>query len=87
MRKTLLALMAVTSFVAINSATASARDPDYQYCIKGREWLSPVGDCSFTSLKQCQASASGRLATCDINPFFGRDRMTDNRHRRRTSMY
>jgi hypothetical protein len=79
MRKTLLALMAVTSFIAINLAPASASDPQYQYCIKGSQWLSPVGDCSFTTLQQCQATASGRLATCDVNPFS--PNMSDNRRR------
>ncbi|HAR27635.1 MAG TPA: hypothetical protein DCS46_25170, partial [Bradyrhizobium sp.] len=27
-------------------------------------------DCSFTSLPQCQATASGRSATCSVNPFY-----------------
>jgi hypothetical protein len=27
-------------------------------------------DCSFTSLPQCQATASGRAATCDPNPYY-----------------
>lgn len=86
MRKTLLALMAVTSFIAINAAPASASDPHYPYCIKGAQWLSPVGDCSFSTLQQCQASASGRLATCDVNPFY-HNGMNDGGHRKRASIY
>jgi hypothetical protein len=27
-------------------------------------------NCSFTSLAQCAASASGRSAQCDANPFY-----------------
>jgi hypothetical protein len=27
-------------------------------------------DCSYTSLAQCNASASGRAAQCSTNPFF-----------------
>jgi hypothetical protein len=27
-------------------------------------------DCSFTTLAQCAASASGRSAQCDANPFY-----------------
>jgi hypothetical protein len=79
MRKSLLALMALSSLIAINSTPAAARD--YPYCIKGREWLSPVGDCSFSSYQQCQASASGRLAYCDVNPFYNRTGMSDSRRR------
>ncbi|MFN5689198.1 DUF3551 domain-containing protein, partial [Bradyrhizobium sp.] len=32
----------------------------------GGEWI----DCSYTSLPQCRATASGRAAMCDLNPFF-----------------
>ena len=45
------------------------------YCIKGNDWLSPVGDCSFSSYRQCQASASGRRAYCERNPFASRAEM------------
>ena len=27
-------------------------------------------DCTYTSLSQCNASASGRAAQCDINPYY-----------------
>ena len=30
-------------------------------------------DCSFTSLPQCHASASGRSASCDLNPYYAFD--------------
>jgi len=31
----------------------------------------PVGDCSFDSYEQCQATSVGRRkAYCDVNPFF-----------------
>jgi len=32
----------------------------------GGEWY----DCSFTSLPQCRATAIGRAATCDLNPYY-----------------
>jgi hypothetical protein len=60
--------------IAIGSVTARAQtyDPRYPVCMKvydgidGGEWI----DCSYTSLPQCRASASGRAAMCDINPYF-----------------
>jgi hypothetical protein len=68
MRAALLALTAFATVLAINATPAAARD--YPYCIKGKDWLSPVGDCSFTSYQQCLATASGRFAWCDTNPFY-----------------
>ena len=47
---------------------AAARE--FPYCIKGCDFGAGAGDCSFSSLAQCQASASGRDATCAANPYF-----------------
>jgi hypothetical protein len=47
---------------------ASARD--LPYCIKGCDFGGGAGDCSFSSLAQCQATASGRDAYCATNPYF-----------------
>ena len=43
---------------------------DLPYCIKGCDFGGGAGDCSFSSLAQCQATASGRDATCASNPYF-----------------
>ena len=66
MRRTLLALSAI---VAASFATPAAAG-DLAYCIKGCDFGAGAGDCSFSSLAQCQASASGRDATCAANPYF-----------------
>jgi hypothetical protein len=29
-----------------------------------------IGESSYTSLPQCNASASGRYAQCEVNPYF-----------------
>ena len=52
----------------ILSAPAQARD--YPFCIKGKSYAGPRGDCSFDTYQQCLATASGRLAWCDTNPYF-----------------
>jgi len=70
MRNTMLALLAVAAAGALSlvaSGPASARD--YPYCVRGGGYGYP-GDCSYTSYAQCQASASGRRAYCDVNPLF-----------------
>ena len=84
MRAALLALMAIGTLSAIGTAPAEARD--YPYCIKGKQWLSPVGDCSFDTYAQCQATASGRFAYCDTNPFYNsRNEMRGESRRYRRS--
>jgi hypothetical protein len=70
MRNTILALMAVAAAGAATmagSGPAAARD--YPYCLRGGGY-GYTGDCSYTSYAQCQASASGRRAYCDVNPLF-----------------
>lgn len=65
--------LAAVSFVALSGpAKAQTYDPRYPVCMTlyngpfGGQWI----DCSYTSLPQCQASASGRAAMCSINPYF-----------------
>jgi hypothetical protein len=67
MRRALLALSAIC---AVSAATSGAAARDLPYCIKGCDFGAGAGDCSFSSLAQCQASASGRDATCAANPYF-----------------
>ena len=69
MRRAWLALMAagaVSAAVAMPAAAAGA----FPYCIKGCDFGAGAGDCSFSSLAQCQATASGRDASCAANPYF-----------------
>jgi hypothetical protein len=68
MRKTVLALMALSAACAIDAAPAVAGG--MPFCIKGCDFGGGAGDCSFSSYQQCQATASGRDATCAANPYF-----------------
>jgi hypothetical protein len=68
MRSVLLALMAACAASAITATPASA--DGLPYCIKGCDFGGSAGDCSFSSYQQCQATASGRDATCAPNPYF-----------------
>ncbi len=68
-----LALSALLLVLGSVSGPAQTYDPQYPVCMKvydgslgGGEWI----DCSYTSLPQCRASASGRAAMCDMNPYF-----------------
>jgi len=67
MRRAWLALMAAG---AVSVATPAAAAGEFPYCIKGCDFSAGAGDCSFSSLAQCQATASGRDASCAANPYF-----------------
>ncbi|QWG16458.1 DUF3551 domain-containing protein [Bradyrhizobium sediminis] len=70
MRKFFLAAVAVGTMVSIDMTPSPVQARDYLFCIKGDIYDSPVGDCSFDTYEQCLATASGRLAYCDVNPFY-----------------
>jgi hypothetical protein len=65
-------MLATGALLAAAPAYAQTYDPRYPVCMHvysrsgGGGWY----DCSFTSLPQCRATASGRAATCDVNPYY-----------------
>ncbi len=61
----LSAFLAIGAVSAVNPTPAAARD--YQFCAQGRGVGIP-GDCSYATYEQCQASASGRGLSCNVNP-------------------
>ena len=67
----ILAIGTVAAFAP--PSHAQTYDPNYPVCM---EVVSKDGgayiDCSFASMPQCQATASGRAAQCLINPYFAR---------------
>jgi hypothetical protein len=68
MRHAVWALLALGGIGAIDAAPAAARD--YPYCVRGCSFGSGLGDCSYATYEQCQATASGLAATCAPNPYF-----------------
>jgi hypothetical protein len=69
--------------VSIGPAAAQTFDPAYPVCL---HVYGPAVyyECRYTSLPQCNASASGRAAQCVINPYFARaeEPPAYRRHRR-----
>lgn len=73
-RASLALIVASGALLAAAPAQAQTFDPRYPVCMRvysganggGGEWY----DCSFTSIPQCRATASGRAATCDLNPYY-----------------
>jgi len=68
------AVMLASVVLATAPASAQTYDPKYPVCMTLAEWGGSRIDCSFTSIPQCKASAAGRSAQCDVNPFYGYDR-------------
>ena len=66
------ALIVVTVAAVLTGAPAQAQmyDPAYPVCIQTYGIDGSFIECSFNSLAQCAASASGRAAQCIANPYF-----------------
>jgi hypothetical protein len=70
MRVLACTILTIATVLVVAPARAQTYDPNYPVCLQS---YSPGGgniDCSFTSLAQCAASASGRAAQCLNNPYF-----------------
>ena len=68
MRTALWGVAAFGAVATLGALPAVARD--YPFCIKGCDFGAGRGDCSFSSYQQCQATATGRDATCAENPYY-----------------
>ena len=70
MRVLALAFLTI-GIVSIGPAVAQRYDPAYPFCLHVySEGGGNYYECSYTSLPQCNASASGRYAECEVNPYF-----------------
>jgi hypothetical protein len=63
--------LVLIAFLALIGMTSSASARDYPVCLRVytnyHDWYD---ECSYTSIAQCQMSASGRSAQCMENPFY-----------------
>jgi hypothetical protein len=68
--QTLAILIAATILTAAR-ARAQTYDPAYPVCLQVYQgWNDYYFECGYTSLDQCNASASGRAAQCIVNPYY-----------------
>jgi hypothetical protein len=68
---TIVPIGALLTAVVGTSAHAQTYDPAFPVCIQTYGIDGNYIDCSYTSLGQCQATASGRAAQCITNPYYG----------------
>ena len=64
--RTLFLVLATSATIFATGVTPVAAS-EYRYCLQGDDYAG-AGDCQFTSYLQCQATASGRTASCAANP-------------------
>jgi hypothetical protein len=70
MRALALTIVAVATSLVSATARAQTYDPSYPICMQAYGGQAGYVDCSYTSLAQCNATASGRSGQCLVNPFF-----------------
>jgi hypothetical protein len=81
------ALAAGVVFAAAAPASAQTYDPSYPVCLHVYGKISYY-ECGYTSIPQCNLSASGRSAQCVVNPYFaGREVAPRARHRHHRRVY
>jgi hypothetical protein len=84
MRILVLAMLTIATVSAAGPARAQKYNPAFPFCMSVVKWGgSNYEDCSFVTIEQCRASASGLGYTCDANPYFvgGSPGRYDRRHR------
>jgi len=59
--------------LAVTGSISAANAADRRYCLQGGVWGFP-GNCQFSTLQQCRASAAGTFSSCGVNPRYARSR-------------
>jgi len=69
MRVLAWAMVAIGTVAMATPVRAQTYSPDYPVCLHVYGRASSI-ECSYTSIPQCQATAQGRSAQCELNPYF-----------------
>ena len=85
MRISVVAILTIaTVLTATPPAHAQTYNPRYPVCLQIYQGFTDYYfECAYTSLPQCQMSASGRSAQCVVNPYYtGTNKPPGQRDRR-----
>jgi hypothetical protein len=84
MRIPALTLLAIAAASVATSARAQTYDPAYPVCLQVYQgWNDYYFECGYTSLAQCNMSASGRAAQCIVNPYYAGRKTAPPKSRKR----
>jgi hypothetical protein len=73
MRILALIILALAAVQTTAPAQAQTYDPAYPVCLQIYQGMVDYYfECRYTSIPQCQASASGRAAQCVVNPYYAK---------------
>ena len=64
------AILAIAAVVTAAPAHSQVYDPAYPVCLQTYGIGGGYIGCGYSSLAQCNATASGRAAQCIVNPYF-----------------
>ena len=71
MRIPALAMLSIAAALTATPVLAQTYDPKYPVCLQVYQgFTNYYFECGYTSMPQCQMSASGRAASCVINPYY-----------------
>jgi Protein of unknown function (DUF3551) len=71
MRILAFALLTLAASAALSPARAQTYDPRYPVCLQVYQGFTDYYfECGYTSIAQCNMSASGRAAQCVVNPYY-----------------
>ena len=70
MRILAAAILAIGLLSAAGQARAQTYDPGYPVCMHRTVWGGAFEECTYYTLAQCAASASGNAGQCSINPYY-----------------
>ncbi len=73
MRVLAFAIVALGAAYAATPAQAQTYDPAYPVCLQVYQgsMVDYYFECAYRTMAQCQMSASGRAASCVVNPYYG----------------
>lgn len=72
MRIAAMAILAAAAVLTAAPAPAQTYGGNYPICLQHYRWGGSDIECGYTSLAQCNATASGLSAQCIENPYFAR---------------
>jgi hypothetical protein len=89
MRIPALAILTTAAVLTATPVLAQTYDPKYPVCLQVYQGFTDYYfECAYTSLAQCNMSASGRAAACVINPYYaGTKASPGRRDRQRRRVY
>jgi len=67
------AALTILGMMAFSAAPARAQtyDPSYPVCLQVYQgFVDYYFECAYMTMAQCQMSASGRAASCVVNPYY-----------------